>query len=172
MITRAKPFRISRLIEIAIGLVEPSVVLLENGPAFSVLTAESINHDRFRGQLILNDVSQLRIEETGHSIIRRFPSVCLGFDADSELWLARDAATGTVFRCPSKSPYVVLTLTLSEHEKLRQAESVSDVDCLFRHFRQRFGNFPGFYSPDNETLISPDDYASAFDFGEIKERYY
>jgi len=172
MQTQAKAFRVSQLAEVAIGLIEPSVILLENGPAFSVLIADSIDWQAPFRRLALNDTSQLRIEETGHSVIRRFPTVYISHEDDSGLWRAHDASTRTIFRCPSRSPYAVLPLTRSEHHRLKQAESVADIDQMFGQFRSRFGELPGFYAPASDTLISPDDYACAFDCADIAEAYY
>jgi len=51
------------------------IVLLECGPAFSVLSASHVSSEPDNGAIVLEDCAQLRIEADGTCLTRNFPQV-------------------------------------------------------------------------------------------------
>lgn len=138
------------------------MLLLENGPAFSVLVSQNMGWSVAFEALELSDAFQLRIEEAGQAHIRHFETVRVYQDKRSLLWTAYAPNADAIFSCPSKVPYVLIDIPRAEHERLRQLSDIVDDDGLFGHCRDAFGRLPGFFSPEPTTLVSPADYACAW----------
>lgn len=144
----------------AIGLEGPCAILLENGPFFSVLLARRIDYSQVRSRLELNLAFQFKLLPTNEALFRGFARVEI-FRHTSGIWIATDPESGRLFSSPSNDPYRVIFLTPELYELLRGDTKKHYPDRIWDYCRELFGRLPGFYSPDKDTLMAPDDYAAA-----------
>jgi hypothetical protein len=144
--------------DIAVGLSDPSITLIENGPALGVLLAEGCHEDSYSGRLFLERVTWARGDESVRAL-RNFANVCL-YSAEPGVWVAEDVTTGRLFPRPSRLPYHVLFLTAADYRDLRGRGTGSDAGAILAYARNRFASVPGFHM-QHERLVSPDGYATA-----------
>lgn len=159
--TRTLLHSIPPLAEIAIAVEQPVAVLLANGPGFSVLFATRISARPDDGAVFVQDCTQYRIRKDGSRTIRYYTEVMFGFDKEKTLFFASPDGGASLFSQPSRDPYAVLELSRKEAENISGYIKIRSDDALFDLLRIRFGNLPGFYTPNSNELHAPDDYATA-----------
>ena len=143
---------------VAAGLGDPSITLVENGPALGLLLADSCHQDSYTERLFLDQVTWVRGDEAVRTV-RHFPEVCLRRN-ERDVWMAEDCATGRLFPRPSRLPYQVLFLSEAEHRNLAEWRQLGNALAIFTFARMRFGGLPGFHRHD-DRLVSPAGYADA-----------
>jgi hypothetical protein len=116
--------------EIAIQLGDPSITLVENGPAIGLLIAESCRQDSFTGRLFLEQVTWARCDESVRAM-RDFLEACL-CRTEHGLWIAEETTTGRLFPQPSHRPFPVAFVSESDYRVLQERRSVGDIQSLFQ----------------------------------------
>ena len=160
MDTAAKLQSIDQLPGIAVAIEQPLVVLLESGPAFSVLVASHVSPEPDGGATILEDCVQIRIEHDGECLSRSFPEVVITEDPELPYWVASPDGFQTLFSQPSLDPYAILQISDDDARQLYAFLDGSDYGSLFELLRTRFGRLPRFYTPNEERFCAPENYAS------------
>lgn len=153
----------------AVAVEQPLVLLLENGPAFSVLFATHVSAEPDNGAIILEECIQVRIEPDGTCFRKQFDQVVVLREDAQEHWIASPDGFESIFSQPSSDPYVFVQLSQSGASQLLQALNSGDFDSVFDELCGRFASLPRFYSPTPSELIAPDNYASGrIRFTEVK----
>jgi hypothetical protein len=142
---------------IATQLGEPSLTLIENGPALGVLISESCHQDSFRDALYLDHVTWARGDESARTL-RDFPEVCLG-RSDQNFWIAEDPATGRLFPQPNLRSFPMLFVSERDYRNLMQWRYAGDARSIFTFVRYRFSQLHGFHL-HRERLVAPPSFAS------------
>jgi hypothetical protein len=142
---------------VATTLSEPSITLIEAGPALGVLTAEGCHQDSFSGRLFLDRVTWVRGDESVRAL-RDFPCVCLGRDGQGP-WVAEEVGTGRLFPRPSRVPYRVIFITPADYQELMAHRAAGAAGAIFAYTRSRFGGLPGFRVHER-GLVGPEGYAA------------
>jgi hypothetical protein len=143
--------------DVVAGLLDPSLTLIENGPALGILLAEGCYQDSYSGRLFLEHVTWARGDESVRAL-RDFASVCL-YSSQPGLWLA-EVGTGRLFPRPSCLPYHVLFLSEIDYQHLIRCRTKGDAAAILAYARSRFGTLAGFQL-QGEQLVSPKGYAMA-----------
>jgi hypothetical protein len=143
---------------VATGVADPSITLVEGGPALGVLVAEGCHQDSFSGRLFLDRVIWARGDGSVRAL-RHFPRVCL-CRAEPGVWAAEEVSTGRLFPRPSRLPYRVLFLPAEDYRTLTDRAAAGDPGAILEYARTRFGGLPGFRL-DDWRLVPPHDYAAA-----------
>ena len=143
---------------IATGLADPSLTLIENGPAFGVLIADNCHEDRSSVRFFLDRVTWVRGDDAVE-VFRRFEAVSLYRDGRG-IWLAEETQTRRLFPQPSRIAYQVEFLSEPEHETLRHYVGKRNFRAILQAAYQRFARLPGFRL-QNEKLVAPEGYANA-----------
>ncbi|MEM7393770.1 MAG: hypothetical protein AAF492_15620, partial [Verrucomicrobiota bacterium] len=111
MNTEFQPQRIDKLSNFAIAIQRPLLMLVENGPAFSVIMALHVSADPGDGEVLLEDCTQMRIEGDGSGVVRRFRNIVVVRDLDTNCWVASPDGFISLFSQPSLDPYVIVQLS-------------------------------------------------------------
>jgi hypothetical protein len=142
---------------VATALGEPSITLIEGGPAIGVPLADSCHQDGYSGRLFLDRVTWARGDETVRAL-RHFACVCLD-QVEHGVWVAEEVGTGRHFPRPSRIPYRVVFIPYSNYEALTGQCAIGDAEATFAYARRRFAGLPGFHLHDR-TLVCPEGYAT------------
>ena len=142
---------------VATALGEPSITLIEGGPAIGVLVADSCHEDSHSGRLFLDRVTWARGDEAVRAL-RDFGCVCLS-RAEHGFWIAEEVGTGRLFPRPSRLPYRVIFIPQSDYEELMGRRAVGDAEAIFAYARSRFAGLPGFRLHERR-LVCPEGYAA------------
>ncbi len=142
---------------VATALGDPSITLVEGGPALGVLIAESSHEDRSRGRFCLERVTWVRGDESVR-VLRDFAGACL-YRAEPGLWVAEEAGTGRLFPRPSRLPYRVVFIPARDYHDLMGYKARRDTEAIFAYARTRFGGLPGFHL-QHQSLVVPEGYAA------------
>ncbi len=142
---------------VATALGEPSITVIESGPALGVLVADSCHEDSYTGRLFLDRVTWVRGDEAVRAL-RDFRCVCLT-RAEQGVWIAEEVATGRLFPRPSRVPYRVVFIGQGEYEELLRHRTAGDAKAIFAYARSRFAGLPGFRL-DEQRLVCPPGYAA------------
>jgi len=142
---------------VAAGLAEPSMTLVEGGPAVGVLVAEACREGGHGGRFFLDRVTWVRGDESVRTI-RDFPCVCL-YRADG-VWVAEETAGGKLFPRPSRMAYRTVFLPEADYRRLMDRRAAGDAMAILLDAQQRFGGLPGFRL-EGERLRAPEAYAAA-----------
>jgi len=145
---------------VAIALQQPLAVLVESGPAFSVLVASRLSDEPDLGGLVLEDCLQIRIEDDGDCSASRFPRIAIKCESKSDYWVASPDNFDSLFSQTSRNPYAFVQLDKPETELFQNAVEARDFDTIFHLFRIRFGRLPRFYTPGEKEFRAPDNYAT------------
>jgi hypothetical protein len=140
------------------GLGDPSITLVENGPALGILLAEGCHEAGYGGRLFLNRVTWARGDETVRAL-RDFARVCL-YQAGKGAWVGEEVETGRLFPRPSYLPYHVLFLPGAEYQNLMALRAEGNAAAILTYARERFGQLSGFHLHE-ERLVAPEGYAAA-----------
>ena len=143
---------------VSMGIADPSITLIENDTAFSLLLAETASSDSLNDRLYLDQVTLFRAKGKSWSI-HDHQRIALSCTA-SGVWLAQDILTGVIFHEPSLVPYHAILITQQDFASLTDSLSMNQPMDVFRFAQQHFGNLPGF-SFDGNSLTTPDHYATA-----------
>lgn len=169
MDTASKLQRIDQVPSSAIAIEQPLVLLLENGPAFSAILAAHISPEPDDGSVVLEDCTQVRIEQNGDCVRRSFDRVVILRESKRNHWIASPDELESIFSQPSADPYVFVQLPKSKARELRMAIHDRDFEKVFEELRDRFATLPRFYSPTPTELRAPENYATGRNrFSEIK----
>jgi hypothetical protein len=142
---------------VATALSEPSITLVEGGPAIGVLVAESCHEDSYSGRLFLDRVTWARGDEAVRAL-RDFGRVCLS-RAEHGFWIAEEIGTGRLFPRPSRLPYRVVFIPQDNYEELMRHRAVGDAEAILADARSRFAGLPGFRLRER-SLVCPEGYAA------------
>jgi hypothetical protein len=142
---------------VATGLGDPSITLIEGGPAIGVLIAEGCHEDSYSGRLFLDRVTWVRGDESVRAL-RDFAAVCL-YRAEQGVWMAEEAGSGRLFPRPSRLPYRVVFIPAEDYRVLMGHKAGGDTAAIFEYGRRRFGGLPGFRL-EEQRLVPPDLYAA------------
>jgi hypothetical protein len=145
---------------VATGLGDPSITLVESGPALGLLIAETCHEDRYSGRLFLDRVTWVRGDESVRAV-RDFASVCLQ-RAEHGVWVAEETGSGRLFPRPSRLPYRVEFIPADDYRLLTASAARGNTEAIFDYARTRFGGLPGFRLR-NRQLVPPREYATAGD---------
>lgn len=159
MNTATKLRSIDQLPCIAIAVEQPLMVLLESGPAFSVLVASHVSPEPGGSAIILEDCLQIRIEEDGERLSRSFAEVAFKEDPELPFWIASPDGFESLFSQPSWDPYAILQLSEEDSQRFNIDLDRSDYGSLFDLLRTRFGELPRFYTPNETRFCAPENYA-------------
>jgi hypothetical protein len=140
------------------ALGEPSITLVEVGPALGVLIAEGCHEDSYSGRLFLDRVSWARGDESVR-VVRDFACVCL-YRAEQGVWVAEEAGSGRLFPQPSRLPYRVVFIPAEDYHVLMGHKAREDTEAIFAYTRTRFSGLPGFRLQE-QRLVPLEDYAAA-----------
>jgi hypothetical protein len=143
---------------VATALGDPSITLVEGGPAIGVLIAEGCHEDSYSGRLFLDRVSWVRGDESVRTL-RDFACVCL-YRAEPGVWVAEEAGSGRLFPHPSRLPYRVVFIPAEDYHVLMGHNARGDTEAIFAYTRTRFSGLPGFRLQE-DRLVPPQDYATA-----------
>ena len=141
-------------------VAQPLLLLLENGPAFSLVLADRASPEPDDGGVILEDCTQLRIEPTGLTSHRSFDRIMIMREPRHLFWVATPDELQSIFSQPSEDPYILLELSRSESKGFNAAIRENNFDWIFEAARLRFAQLPKFFSPSQTELQTPDNYAS------------
>ena len=139
------------------ALGDPSITLIEAGPALGVLIAEGCHQDSFSGRLFLDRVTWVRGDESVRAL-RDFACVCL-CRTEQGPWIAEEVATGRLFPRPSRLPYRVVFIPAADYRELMGHRAAGAVEPIFAYARSRFGGLPGFRVHER-GLVGPEGYAA------------
>ncbi|MGA2254295.1 MAG: hypothetical protein ABSG53_06500, partial [Thermoguttaceae bacterium] len=114
---------------VATALGDPSITLIEGGPALGVLVAEGCHEDSYSGRLFLDLVTWLRGDQSVRTL-RDYASVCICRD-ESGVWVAEEARTGRLFPRPSRVPYRVVFIPEREYRDLIGHKSQGNTEAIF-----------------------------------------
>lgn len=153
VLDREQPF-----LATAVQLGDPSITLIENGPALGVLIAEGCHQDSFTGRLFLDQVTWARRDETVRAL-RDFAEVAVS-RTNEGVWFAEETSTGRLFPQPSVLAYHTLFLDAADYGHLHQWRRAGDIKSLFMFVKYRYRRVPGFHVR-NEQLVSPPGFAAA-----------
>jgi hypothetical protein len=142
---------------VATALGEPSITVVEAGPALGVLVAESCHEDSYSRCLFLDRVTWARGDEAVRAL-RDFGCVCLS-PSGHGFWIAEDVGTGRLFPQPSRLPYRVVFIPHSDYEELMGHRAAGNAEAIFAYARSRFAGLPGFHV-DERKLVCPEGYAA------------
>jgi hypothetical protein len=151
---------------VATALGEPSITVIEGGPAIGVLVADSCHEDSHSGRLFLDRVTWARGDEAVRAL-RDFECVCLS-RAEHGFWIAEEVGTGRLFPRPSRVPYRVVFIPQSDYEELMGRRAVGDAEAIFTYARSRFAGLPGFRLHERR-LVCPEGYAAGEGVPTIRE---
>jgi hypothetical protein len=143
---------------VATALGDPSLTLVESGPAIGVLIAEGCHEDSFSGRLFLDRVTWARGDESVRAL-RDFACVSL-YRAEQGVWVAEETGTGRLFPRPSHLPYRVVFIPARDYRDLMCHTVAGDVAAIFAYTRTRFGQLPDFRLQE-QKLVAPEGYAAA-----------
>ncbi len=161
MKTKPRSLTVDQVASLPSAIEQPFALILEIGPAFSVLIGRRIEADRKPAQVVVEDSTQLRLTEHGEAIIRRYPAIRIRRDESLALWVASPDHFETPFSQPSADPYVLLTLPQEEASLLEKFLCRQSIDDAFELLRREIAKLPAFYSPSEDELRAPEQYASA-----------
>jgi hypothetical protein len=147
-----------RASDVATGLSDPSLTLIENGPAVGILLGEGCHEDSYSGRLFLDRVTWARGDESVRAL-RDFAGVCL-YATQPGVWVAEEVGTGRLFPRPSNLPYHVLFISGEDYQNLMHRRMDRDGAAILAYARSRFSTLPGFQL-QGERLLSPKGYAMA-----------
>ncbi|MAS92108.1 MAG: hypothetical protein CMO55_02835 [Verrucomicrobiales bacterium] len=152
--------RVDQLPRAAVGIESPCALLLENGPFFSVLVAREVEWVSLEYRWKLRLAFQFKLTRSDEAIFRGFPEVDVSRHR-SGIWVAKDCESHRLFSSPSFEPYRLVFLPTGVYEIFREDTKSHTPERIWACCRLLFGRLPGFYSPDKDTLMAPDDYAAA-----------
>lgn len=143
---------------VATALGDPSITLIEGGPAIGVLIAEGCHEDSYSGRLFLDRVTWVRGDESVRAV-RDFAGVSL-YRAEPGVWVAEESGSGRLFPRPSRLPYRVVFIPADDYRVLMYHKAEGNSEAIFEYTRTRFGGLPGFRLQE-QRLVPPEGYATA-----------
>ncbi|MBM4046045.1 MAG: hypothetical protein FJ279_13090 [Planctomycetes bacterium] len=143
----------------ATALPDPSVTIIEVGPALGFLLAASCRESETGGRLHLEQVTWARVKDGKVLKSRAFDEVVV-YRHESGLFVAQDRLSEQYLFCPSLAPYVVVFISLAQYAGIQQAITRALVEQLLESVRAVIRRLPGFRFK-GESLSGPPDYARA-----------